>query len=150
VLKQIHDDLDAAVAQAYGWPVDLTDEQILQRLVELNHERAEEERRGIVRWLRPEFQNPSGQSEQQGELAIKPGEKPAKAAAKAKKPPFPATLAEQAQAVRAALAATPGPASAEQIARSFSRAKIERVRELLETLGALGQIRRVDGNRFAA
>ena len=30
------------------------------RLVALNHERAEEERRGIVRWLRPEFQNPSG------------------------------------------------------------------------------------------
>ena len=31
-LKQIHDDLDAAVAYAYGWPTDLTDEQILQKL----------------------------------------------------------------------------------------------------------------------
>ena len=30
-------------------------------LVALNHERAEEERRGIVRWLRPDFQNPTGQ-----------------------------------------------------------------------------------------
>jgi len=30
VLKQIHDDLDAAVAEAYGWPGDLTDEQILR------------------------------------------------------------------------------------------------------------------------
>jgi hypothetical protein len=60
VLKQIHDDLDAAVFDAYGWPHDLEDEEILQRLVDLNHERAEEESRGIVRWLRPEFQNPDG------------------------------------------------------------------------------------------
>ena len=49
-----------AVFDAYGWPHDLSDEEILARLVALNAERAEEERRGIVRWLRPEFQNPSG------------------------------------------------------------------------------------------
>ena len=59
VLKQIHDDLDAAVFAAYGWPVDLTDEQILERLVALNAERAAEEARGLVRWLRPEFQSRS-------------------------------------------------------------------------------------------
>jgi hypothetical protein len=58
VLKQIHDDLDAAVFDAFGWPHDLTDEEILQRLVDLNRERAEEEARGVIRWLRPEFQNP--------------------------------------------------------------------------------------------
>jgi hypothetical protein len=40
VLKQIHDDLDAAVFDAYGWPHDLTDEQILERLVALNAERS--------------------------------------------------------------------------------------------------------------
>src|SRR5436309_1972762 len=60
VLKQIHDDLDAAVFDAYGWPRDLTDEAILERLVALNAERAAEEARGLVRWLRPEFQNPQG------------------------------------------------------------------------------------------
>src|SRR5438067_2015985 len=60
VLRQIHDDLDAAVAGAYGWPADLADEEILARLVALNHERAEEERRGTICWLRPDFQNPSG------------------------------------------------------------------------------------------
>lgn len=60
VLKQIHDDIDAAVSDAYGWPYDLSDEQILERLVALNAERAAEERRGLVRWLRPEFQNLSG------------------------------------------------------------------------------------------
>jgi hypothetical protein len=56
VLKKIHDDLDAAVFDAYGWPATLTDDEILERLVSLNHERAAEEKRGLVRWLRPEFQ----------------------------------------------------------------------------------------------
>lgn len=56
VLKKIHDDLDAAVFDAYGWPHDLTDEQILERLVALNAERAEEEKQGLIRWLRPEYQ----------------------------------------------------------------------------------------------
>ena len=56
VLKRIHEDLDVAVAAAYGWPVDLVEEQILERLVALNAERTAEENRGLVRWVRPEFQ----------------------------------------------------------------------------------------------
>ena len=40
VLRQLHDDLDAAVFAAYGWPATLTDEEILERLVALNRERA--------------------------------------------------------------------------------------------------------------
>ena len=52
--ERIHAELDAAVFEAYGWPADLTDEEILERLVALNAERAEEERKGIVRWVRPE------------------------------------------------------------------------------------------------
>jgi hypothetical protein len=39
-------------------PAALSEDEILRRLVALNAERAEEERRGIVRWLRPGFQNP--------------------------------------------------------------------------------------------
>ncbi len=58
VLRQLHDDLDAAVFDAYGWPASLTDEEILARLVALNAERAAEEGRGLVRWLRPEYQAP--------------------------------------------------------------------------------------------
>jgi hypothetical protein len=56
VLKQLHDDLDAAVFAAYGWPPNLTDAQILERLVALNAARAAEEASGVVRWLRPEYQ----------------------------------------------------------------------------------------------
>ena len=36
----------------------LSDEEILEQLVALNHERAAEESTGKIRWLRPEFQNP--------------------------------------------------------------------------------------------
>jgi hypothetical protein len=39
-LDLAHKKLDAAVAAAYGWPADLTDEQILEKLLALNLERA--------------------------------------------------------------------------------------------------------------
>lgn len=39
-LENAHKKLDAAVAAAYGWPVDLADEEILARLLALNLERA--------------------------------------------------------------------------------------------------------------
>jgi type II restriction/modification system DNA methylase subunit YeeA len=46
-LDLAHQKLDAAVAAAYGWPADLTDEQILERLLALNLERAEEEAKAV-------------------------------------------------------------------------------------------------------
>src|SRR5204862_6103239 len=42
-LDLAHKKLDAPVAAAYGWPADLTDEQILEKLLALNLERAAEE-----------------------------------------------------------------------------------------------------------
>ena len=42
-LDLAHKKLDAAVAAAYGWPPDLTDDQILEKLLALNLERAAEE-----------------------------------------------------------------------------------------------------------
>ena len=42
-LDLAHKKLNAAVAAAYGWPAGLTDEQILERLLALNLERATEE-----------------------------------------------------------------------------------------------------------
>ena len=79
VLRQIHDELDEAVLEAYGWgdlSVEIQDgktqesrqEQIrgelLTRLVALNHERATDEKRGLIRWLRPEYQNPTAAAPQ--------------------------------------------------------------------------------------
>jgi hypothetical protein len=71
VLQSLHDELDAAVLQAYGWSdlgaVPWADETaraawteaLLERLVALNARRAAEEAAGTVRWLRPEFQDPA-------------------------------------------------------------------------------------------
>ncbi len=146
VLRQIHDDLDAAVAEAYGWPVDLADEQILERLVALNAERVAEEQRGLVRWLRPDFQAPKEAAKAratQGEMDIA-----AAPAGKAKKQAWPGALADQVRGVRAALAVQPGPATPADIARVFNRANKTRVQELLETLAALGQARDVGGGRY--
>ena len=39
-LDNLHRALDEAVAAAYGWPADLSDDEILSRLLELNHIRA--------------------------------------------------------------------------------------------------------------
>ena len=58
LISQHRDAIDALVADAYGWPRDLTDEDILTRLVALNKECAAEEARGMIRYLRPEFQDP--------------------------------------------------------------------------------------------
>jgi hypothetical protein len=152
VLKQIHENLDAAVFDAYGWPHDLTDDEILHRLVDLNRERAAEEARKIVRWLRPEFQNPEGaKAATQATLPIETEAEPAPiepAATPAKKQPWPKSLAEQAQAVRAALSAYPGGLTPEQLAKTFLRARVDRVSELLETLVSLGQARVTDDGRF--
>jgi hypothetical protein len=63
VLKELHDELDAAVLQAYGWAdlsaTDADTPELLTRLVALNAQRAAEEAAGTVRWLRPEFQDPA-------------------------------------------------------------------------------------------
>ena len=38
-LSQAHDRLDRAVAAAYGWPADITDDEILRRILALNAQR---------------------------------------------------------------------------------------------------------------
>jgi len=162
VLAQLHDDLDAAVFDAYGWS-DLTpalvgkpggttpypdkpaeqaeaEEELLSRLVALNAERAAEEARGRVRWLRPEFQNPGGAQATQGE--IETNTESEAAAAPQKKLAWPKALPEQVQALRGVLLAAPGPLTGEQLARAFTRAQTRKVEELLETLVALGQATR--------
>ena len=145
ILKDLHDQIDVAVAEAYGWPVDLSDEDILFRLVALNKTRAEEEARGHIRWLRPDYQNPSGQQAAKGkqvELDVGP-------AAKVEKATWPKTLPDQIAAVREALSDM-GEATPEQIARRFLLARTTSVQPLLDSLAALGQAEKVDEGRYAA
>jgi hypothetical protein len=144
VLRELHDELDAAVFAAYGWPADLTDEEILGNVVALNAQRSAEERAGIVRWLRPEFQAPNEMLVQTTLAGIEPVEGPAPAR---RKQPWPATLPDQVRAVKDALRATPSQ-SVQQIATFFKPASRTRVAEILETLTALGQTRQV-GDRYS-
>jgi hypothetical protein len=148
VLREIHDELDAAVAEAYGWPADLSDEAILERLVALNAERAAEEARGVVRWLRPEYQIPrAGLTVQQPTLVEYEEEVAAVVAAEAQA--WPSKMAEQAQAVRAALVGLGRPATAKEVAGTFKdKAPVKTVGELLATLSALGQARDAGGGRY--
>ncbi len=156
ILRQHHDELDAAVAQAYGWPADLPEADILARLVTLNHARAEEEKTGVVRWLRPEYQcRDKAKPQRQGKFVLdtpttaKPkGRKPAKRAAKVAPILWPATLPEQFQAVRSVLASLGGSATAEQVAKAYARAPRAKVQEILETLAAQGFVRVGEGGEY--
>jgi hypothetical protein len=146
ILKKLHDDIDHAVTDAYGWPVNLSDEDILTRLVALNHERAAEERRGLIRWLRPAYQNPTGtmaETRDQISLSIE-------AATSTAKPAFPATLPEQVQAIRNLLLTLDAPATAQAIASAFKGAKRDRVSDVLASLVAMGKAHGIDGDKFAS
>jgi hypothetical protein len=61
-LDLAHKKLDAAVAAAYGWPADLTDEQILERLLTLNLERAAEEAK-TAKAVKPRVSRPKRDDE---------------------------------------------------------------------------------------
>ena len=171
VLGELHDELDTAVLDAYGWgdlapalvgkPGGTTpaahksaeqiaaEEDLLGRLVKLNAGRAAEEKQGVVRWLRPEFQAPEQPAAVQKDLI--PGVAADEAvAAKAAKKSWPKSLTEQFKALKTALAEHPAPVGAEQLARTFKRAQTRRVSELLGTLAALGQAREVPGGRFSS
>ena len=144
VLKEIHDDLDTAVAEAYGWPARLTDEEVLERLVALNRERAAEEAQGLVRWLRPEYQDPEGVARQGGmDLGVQPVP-----TATLTKQPWPRSLPEQAQVVRGLVLGAETPLSSGDVTRSFKGARKDKVEELLVTLAGLGQVHRIEDGRF--
>ncbi len=71
--------------------LDLSDEDIRLRLVALNKEHAAEEASGHIRWLRPEYQNPTGKAEVKREqTAMDVG-----IAAHAEKAPWPKAMPDQ-------------------------------------------------------
>ena len=174
VLKELHDELDAAVLAAYGWSdlaraatptaAQAADGQtapdaLLARLVALNASRAVEEKTGLIRWLRPELQDPAlrqslSNQEQpapaaralQADLALETGSQgtAASPASPASTQPWPATLPEQVRAVAHLLAAAPAAQSLGALQGRFKgkgpwKKSLPRI---LETLEALGRARR--------
>lgn len=152
ILKQLHAELDAAVADAYGWPANLSEEEILERLVALNKEQAAEEARGLIRWLRPEYQNPQGT--QQADIGLATQASTAKATAK-EILAWPKTLAEQAQAVQRVLQLHERPATAADLNKQFKAAgkanqpkRLEQIENLLQTLHGLGLLRKTEQDQY--
>ena len=153
ILKELHERLDAVVFDAYGWAADLTDAQILTRLVALNATRAEEERRGEIRWLRPDFQIPrfakgldkQAVAEDGAQLVANLG------AETVQKRAFPQAAVEQTAAVFAALTQASGPLDAKGLALQFRRTRTTETRivEVLGSLARLGYVTTDDGRSFA-
>lgn len=171
VLRQLHDEIDAAVLEAYGWSDLLPllrvphgndpatpemsrdeakrafDEAILERLVALNAERAAEEARGLVRWLRPEFQNPSAAAAPD-QAEIETDEPEAVAAAAIGKPlPWPKDAIQQVRAVADVLETSPIALAADDIAARFKSKGPwkKRLPQLLEMLVTLGRAQESNG-----
>jgi len=150
ILRQLHDELDAAVAEAYGWEATLTTDEILQRLVDLNAERAAEEARGLVRWLRPEYQAPEERRGVQSELELDE-EDLAPVAVITEQRKWPGNdLTAQVMVLRDILrAAGEVPLPVETIAAAFkpklTKKRIGEAEKLLELMGSLGQAELVDG-----
>ncbi|MDU0311072.1 class I SAM-dependent DNA methyltransferase [Rhizobium sp. 10PS4] len=151
ILKELHDRLDVTVSQAYGWPVDLPEEELLTRLVELNRERAKEERRGLVRWLRPDYQIPRFGSEKEKAEQIEAEFGEAAAVKAGPKPNFPSAESEQTALVIHALIETGAFADAGAIAARFKQGQKARpaVAAVLASLFRMGLVSTADGRSFS-
>lgn len=153
IVKELHEKLDALVARAYGWPENLSDEDIIARLVALNAERAAEEKRGLIRWLRPDYQRQrtGAVDTQAAKEAEAQTEAPLVIDAKTQKPAFPANDLERTAAVFAALMRAEKPLDAESIAKGFKQGgKVEgAIARVLASLARLGHVHTSDGKTFA-
>ncbi|GGO99021.1 class I SAM-dependent DNA methyltransferase [Stakelama pacifica] len=135
IIAELHAQIDDAVADAYGWPRDLSDDQIVERLVALNAERHAEEKAGTVRWLRPDYQISKAGLTQLAPRAKAEQIEAMLPEAKAKKPAFPRDAIGQTASVIDSLRGG-GAMTAEAIARHYSQGrKVEH--RIAATLGAL-------------
>ena len=148
VLRDIHNKLDELVAEAYGWPWPMEKDEILERLVTLHDERVEEEKRGIVRWLRPEYQIPRFAPETPAltleitEAARQP------VVATAAPRTWPATAVEQLSAISSLVAQRP--LTPDEVATSFTGAKKDLIAKHLEILALMGEIVLDQDGRYGA
>jgi hypothetical protein len=146
LIRQYHDTIDAAVAEAYGCPVDLTDEQILEKLVALNKIRAAEEAKGEIKWLRPEFQMPGyAAPKQQKTLALPETAQPSSDILL-----WPSAMPDRFVAVAAAVDRAGKPIAAVDVAKEFKGTNVTGVRPVLDTLAGMGRLRKLEDGRYAA
>ena len=171
VLKDIHDDIDREVFAAYGWEdlgarlvgrpgattpsphksedQEAAEEELLARLVALNQERAAEEKRGVVRWLRPEYQKPrlAHKVKGQDDLDIELVE-----AGVVEERVWPKEEREQFATMRDVLAEVEAPLAAEALSALFkgrnTPKRKQRVARVLEIMADMGGARRGEDGYF--
>lgn len=138
VLRDMHDELDQLVAEAYGWPWPMQKEEILERLVALHDERVEEEKRGLVRWLRPEYQIPRfATAAHVLTLEITDAvPQPVEPAIELRA--WPTTAVEQLSGLGALVAQRP--LTPDEIAANFTGARRDLIARHLETLALMGEV----------
>jgi hypothetical protein len=147
VLRDLHDALDARVAEAYGWTWPMEKEEILERLVALHDERVAEERSGRIRWLRPDYQIPRfapHTSAQTAPLLDLPAVAipPAKSAL----PQWPSTAVDQFAEIAALLSTRT--LSVDQVASAFTGSRRDLIQRHLETLELMGEVTQDIDGRF--
>lgn len=153
ILKELHDKVDLAVAEAYGWSAEFSDDEILAKLVALNKDRADEERSGLVRWLRPDYQIPRFAKGVDKQAVAEEGAQVAANLIPAveQKSSFPTNAVEQTAAIFSVLAGANYPLDAKSLAAQFKRTKTteKKVGEVLASLTRLGYVTSQDGKTFA-
>jgi hypothetical protein len=134
----------------------LTDDEILERLVALNRQRADEESRGIVRYLRPAYQQPhvvpasrpesaegaAGSAAVQSDLDLPTNARPNSRTNELLPLPWPTSLADQIALVRGVIHQTAWQQAdgAKTLARLFTGVRAPTVQRLVDALAALGQV----------
>jgi hypothetical protein len=141
-LRDLHDDLDRAVFEAYGWPAALTDDEVLARLVELNTKRAQEEAKGKVRYLRPDFQAGLPAAPTKAPASPTRVAKPARVA-KVDAAKWPADVFERVGAVVRALQGRDEAVGAEVVASTFTGATVGEVLMALRNAAAAQLVSRI-------
>ena len=123
----------------------------MTRLVALNHERAAEEKRGLIRWLRPEYQNPGKPSDGhrpplQADLVGTETTSQFPIPNPQSTIPWPDRLPEQVAILRKLISnhdKNVVPPDAETLSAHFDRKnkkRTEQIEGILETLKGLGQL----------
>jgi hypothetical protein len=144
-LRDMHDELDELVAEAYGWSWPLGGSEILNRLVRLHDERVAEEITGLIRWLRPEYQVSrfGEENEARPELDLVASDASESTAALSS---WPADVIEQLSAIRNTVTARA--CSVEEAAATYRGARRDTVAKHLETLAVFGEVARDDAGRY--
>ena len=146
VVRQRLAEIDRLVAHAYGWNGELSNEEILTRLVALNRTRAAEEAEGLIRYLRPEIQMPGYTPPIAPKLPLAVAETQPTAQLFM----WPGTLPEQIIAVAGVLWASPAPLLPADIAHAFKGKRGTTIVPILDALAAMGQAKKLPNGRYAA